>query len=202
MSIDAAFSPAIFPALRNSHQDAADTKIRASGHAAGYAAGLRAASEEVAARATRLEAEHEAALQKGREAVEQAVSRLGAATEALNSRTVPLLRDAQHAIAATAIDLAEMIIGRELGNEETSAQAAIRRALSGVDLAVVHSVRMNPADLALLGDTVLADAGVTFVPDVTLSRGDAITEFPNGYLDARVQTAFDRAKAAILEESP
>lgn len=202
MSIDAAFSPVIFPALRNSHQDAADTKIRASGHAAGYAAGLRAASEEVAARATRLEAEHEAALQKGREAVEQAVSLLGAATEALNSRTVPLLRDAQHAIAATAIDLTEAIIGRELGNEKASAQAAIRRALSVVDLAVVHSVRMNPADLALLGDTVLADAGVTFVPDITLSRGDAITEFPNGYLDARVQTAFDRAKAAILEESP
>ena len=202
MSIDSAFSPVTFPALRNRQQDAADTRSRASGHAAGYAAGLRAASDEVAARAARFKIEHDAAIQVGRQAVELAVSRFRAATDALNARTVPLLEDAQDAILSTAIDLAEAIIGRELGNEQASAQAAVRRALSGVNLAVVHSVRMNPADLALLGDTALVEAGVTFVPDATLSHGDAITEFPNGYLDARVRDAFNRAKAAILEQAP
>jgi len=58
---------------------------------------------------------------------------------------------------------------------------------------------MNPADLATLGPDVLAAAGVTFTPDATLARGDAMTQFPDGYLDARIGSALARVKAAIEE---
>src|SRR5690606_22049880 len=118
MSIDASFLPVQFPALRNKAQEDSDLRSRASGHSAGYAAGLRAAAADMAART----AEHEIALADaiaaGQARVDHAVTVLTAAAEALDRLTVPRLADAQDAIAATAIELAEAIIGRELESDD------------------------------------------------------------------------------------
>lgn len=200
MSIDAVFSPVSFPSLRSGRQDSVDMKARAQGHAAGYADGLRAAHEEVAAHMAALESVHAEAIEQGESAIAEAVALLTAATGALNARAVPLVTDAQDAMVAAALDLAEVVIGRELGDEESSARAALARALSDVDPALVNVVRLNPLDLALLKELDLASTGVAFSADPTLQRGDAVTEFANGYLDARVHSALTRARAALLGE--
>ncbi len=198
MSIDAAFSPVTFPSLKKDAPSSDELKSRASGHSAGYAAGLRAAADEVAAQEARRDAELAQALAEAEARISRAIAVLNAAAEALERRTIPTLAEAQDAIAATAVELAEAIIGRELSDGETSARSALHRALADVDPELVQVVRLNPEDLEILDWQGKLVKGVTFEADATLPRGDAVTEFEDGYLDARVASALTRARQAIL----
>lgn len=200
MSTESRFAGLTFPDLRTAGQDRSDEQARARGHAAGYTAGLRAAEAEVNARIVRLEREHAAMLREGQERLDRAVGLLGAAARALNERTLPLLSESEGALTRAALELTEAIIGYELGDGEKSARSALDRALRLADPALVRSVRMHPDDMAILDDGVRMGAGVDFIADESLARGDAITHFPDGYLDARIGTALARAKSALLEE--
>ncbi|WP_411698797.1 FliH/SctL family protein [Conyzicola sp.] len=199
MSSDTDFSTLSYPALRSAASDSRDDQARISGHAAGYAAGLREAEEQVAARIAALEAETAAALSHGRARVDHAIAVLNSAASALDLRTVPLLESAHTTLALGALQIAEAVIGSELGDAAVAARSALHRALDSVEVGLVRTVRLNPADLSTLGPDVLEATGVTFTADATLARGDAVTEFPDGYLDARIGTALARVKTAIEE---
>jgi flagellar assembly protein FliH len=81
-----------------------------------------------------------------------------------------------------------------------TARAAVARALAVTVPGDVVTVRLHPADLAQLDaatrDSVAAD--VSFVADATLARGDAEAELRIGQVDARLGTALDRARTALL----
>jgi flagellar assembly protein FliH len=201
MSSDA-FLALTIPRIGTSGSARLEEQVRAQGHAAGYTDGLRAAQVEIDRRMAQLEEQHHAALRAARDRTTTAVTVIQAAAKALNDRTVPLLAESHGALAAAAIELAEAILGYELGNEERAARAAIDRALEADHLEEVRTVRLHPDDLALLDDDIRRNAGVSFTADSSLSRGDAITEFPHGYLDARLSTALDRARVALLAENP
>ena len=193
------FFPMTFPSLpATAQQEQADADSRAAGHAAGYAAGLRAAGAELAGQKAALDAEHRAALLHDAARTDRAIVVLTAAALALDSRLLPVVSDAQDAIAASALDLAETIIGAELANSERSAKAALARALAAVDPATITTIRLNPLDLSVLDENVRAASAVSFTADASLARGDAIADLPLGYLDARITTAVARARAAIL----
>jgi flagellar assembly protein FliH len=195
----AGFSPVSFPSLPNPVSDQADADARAAGHAAGYAAGLRAAGAELAGQKAALDAEHRAAVLHEAARMDRAIAVLGAASAALDARMVPVLTDAQDAVAASALELAEAILGSELSDGERSARSAVIRVLSAVDPATIVTVRLNPLDLGVLDPSVLSAAAVSFTPDASIARGDAVADLPVGYLDARIATAVDRVRAAIFE---
>ncbi len=205
MSLD--FFPMTFPSLpATPQQDRADADSRAAGHAAGYAAGLRAAGAELAGQKAALDAEHRAALLHNTARTDRAVAVLTAAALALERRLLPVVTDAQDAIAVSALDLAETIIGAELTDGERSATAALGRALAVVDPMTITTIRLNPLDLgvldrAVLDGTVRAISGVSLTADASIARGDAIADLPLGFLDARIATAVARARAAILGDS-
>lgn len=81
-----------------------------------------------------------------------------------------------------------------------TARAAVARALAVTDPGDVVTVRLHPADLAQLDaatlDSVAAD--VAFVADASLARGDSEAELRVGQVDARLGTALDRARTALL----
>jgi len=81
-----------------------------------------------------------------------------------------------------------------------TARAAVARALAVTDPGDVVTVRLHPADLAQLDaatrDSVAAD--LAFVADASLARGDAEAERRVGQVDARLGTALDRARTALL----
>ena len=81
-----------------------------------------------------------------------------------------------------------------------TARAAVARALAVTEPGDVVTVRLHPADLAQLGpatlDSVAAD--VAFVADASLARGDAEAELRVGQVDARLGSALDRARTALL----
>ncbi|MDH6237277.1 FliH/SctL family protein [Cryobacterium sp. CG_9.6] len=200
-SSNADFSSLAFPRLQAGVAPI-NEQDRAAGHAAGYAAGLRAAAIAAAATAVEQAAEHAAVLRHTEARSDRALRLLGAAATALDERTVPLLREAEGTLVRTALDLAEAVLGVELSQGEISARRALERALGQGELTETHTVHMHPDDLAVLGLSTQNIPGVLFVADAALSRGDAVTKFADGFLDARIGTAFTRVKTAILETLP
>ncbi|WP_422934681.1 FliH/SctL family protein [Sinomonas sp. P47F7] len=189
---EASARPVVYPTLNPSGEAEGFTR----GHAAGYAAGLRRADAELAARRAELDAEHAEAVEHGRTQLRAAVALLEGAAFALAERTAPVLEEADAQLAAAAIALAEAVIGHELSDAPTGARAALARALSGRDADAVVAVRLNPADLALL-EPGAGPSRVALVPDPAVGRGDAVSVYPDGELDARIGSALVRARAAL-----
>lgn len=223
---DNEFSALVFPTLadagagesRGQGEDRAriERQWQARGHAAGYTEGLRAAAAAVDARVAGLEAEHAELMRAASEQHDRTLAGLNAAVRALDARTVPVLHDVEDTLLDAAIDLAEAIIGHTLADETTAVRAALGRTIADAPAGssaasrtinqtagrtathtASHTVRLNPHDLAALDVAAVAEAGVTLVADATLSRGDAVSEFPDGYLDARIGSALQRARAAL-----
>jgi flagellar assembly protein FliH len=188
----------------------------AAGYAAGYAAGAREAARAAEAEAARVQRERAEA--ESRRAAEHAdaLAVLARAARAAADRTAPVLASAEHALHAAALDLAAAVLGAELSDAPASAAAALARVRALDPAREVHTVRLHPRDLAVLraalagglpaaeapagGDvlTGLPDlTGVELVADPALAPGDAVGEFPDGYLDARLGAALDRARAAL-----
>ncbi|MHC6219506.1 FliH/SctL family protein [Arthrobacter sp. MMS24-S77] len=200
MSTEAELQRVVFPDVQPATRSLKEDRGYTQGHAAGYAAGIQAAALEQRRLREQLEAEHRAMLDAGRQAVAEAVRALEAAGAAARQYRGVALEEAQDVLAASAIDLAEAILGYELETGRNTARAALARALgvvSGVE--TVTAIRFHPADLAALSAVDVGNvAGVELKSDPALNPGDAIAEYPQGWLDARLSTALDRAKAALL----
>lgn len=201
------FRPAALPAPRRTADDVADERSRAAGYAAGWAAGARAAAASAAEQARSL-AEREALALEQREArLARALAVLERAAVASSTRTVPTLDSARRTLHEGALALAEAVLQRELRPGPDSARAVLDRALAVPAEVGVHTVRMNPEDLAevraLLADgKVQVPAQVELVADPRLEPGDVISQYPGGYLDGQVATALDRARTVLLEDQP
>jgi flagellar assembly protein FliH len=203
----------VFPAVEQSGLSESQDRGYVQGHAAGYAAGLRAAAAAQALLTRQLHAEHEAAMASGREAANQAVALLATAAAAFQQRFNLVLQDAETVLAASALDLAEAVLSYELDDGDRTARAALQRALSGGAATAgdsaggmvtggapeVAAVRLHPADIAVLAESGITQGiGVALVPDSSLARGDAMAQYPQGWLDARLGTALARARTALL----
>ncbi|GAB3568359.1 hypothetical protein GCM10027405_30020 [Arthrobacter alkaliphilus] len=200
MSTEAEFQRVVFPDIQPAERSRREDRGYTQGHAAGYADGIRAAAAEQRRLREQLDVEHRAMLDAGRLAVARSVRVLEEAAAASRQHRSNVLEEAQDVLAASAIELAEAILGYELKDGRNSARAAVARALATVtDVQTVTTVRLHPADLAAL-DTVDAGsmAGVELKADPTLNPGDAVAEYPQGWIDARLGAALDRAKAALL----
>ncbi|HXD27152.1 MAG TPA: FliH/SctL family protein [Arthrobacter sp.] len=192
--------PVVFSSLGTSAADSAAPEIssaRARGYASGYAAGRRAAEADVRAEREKLQRRHHAAEMALQRDLAAAVATLNGAAVALHRRMLPVLEDASQLLAESALDLAEAVLGTELLDTEHGARAALERALSGIEATTVHAVHLHPEDLANLPAGLDLDRRITLVADTRLKRGDAVTEFEDGYLDARIGEALARCRDAL-----
>jgi flagellar assembly protein FliH len=146
-----------------------------------------------------MEAEHSAALLHAQARTDRALALLGGAVEAVNAAVLPVVTDAQDALVEAAMDLAETIIGVELGDGDLSSRAALARALAATLPAGTVTVRMHPTDLSVI-DTGTLPAGVRLTADPSLARGDAVAEYEHGHLNATIGSALARARTALLGE--
>lgn len=160
----------------------------AAGQAAGWAEGHAEGMREYAQTAAHLTA---------------ALHRLEAAAAAVAEREATVLRSAEDAIAAAAVRLAAVIIGRELESATNPGVDAIARALALAPAAGEVTVRLHPDDhRAVLAatDGTTVDDRVHLVADPTLARGDALAEWGDTILDARIEPALERARRALAGE--
>ncbi|PYG01072.1 flagellar assembly protein FliH [Georgenia satyanarayanai] len=203
MSLEVTQGP-VFTPLHASRPEAASVAAGySSGYTAGWSAGARAAAQDAEEQRRRAAEELAVRAQQAATAAQEALSVLARAAEAARHRAAPVLSEAQGALTRAAVDLAETVLGAELGDGDASARSALRRALSVRDEGLVR-VRLNPEDLAHLTatlDSLPAElglpAGVELVADPALGRGDAVSELEEGYLDARVGAAVSRVRDAL-----
>jgi len=195
MSTEPAFSPLSFPALPGQRGDERDS-IR--GHAAGYAAGRKRAEAELDSLRESIRADAAAAAELSRERVGAALEALARAADDYRAREVPALASVDASLAAAAMELAEAIVGYELGSAGGSARAALEHATSD-DVPAGAVVRLSPQDIQVITAEGAAQPGLELVADFSLQPGDAIVELAHGTLDARVAGSLARAKAALAE---
>ncbi|MUK01427.1 hypothetical protein GM708_05495 [Vibrio cholerae] len=198
MSTDA-LVPVTFPRLGPTSGQDIDDVAFARGHAAGYAYGLSLARVELAERKVAADAEAEEARVRAEAVATRRLRALDAATRALEARTAPVLAEARGQILDIAFSTAEELIGHTLKDGQASARAAVARALQGTAGEEVRAVRLHPADLALLQADDVDRPGLVLVADTSLERGDAVTDLPQGSIDARLSTALGRVRAVLRD---
>ncbi|HEY8722013.1 hypothetical protein [Pengzhenrongella sp.] len=198
------FRPAALGGVLGARSEQATEEVRAAGWASGWAAGTRAATQAAANHRRMLDEAQQAAERTRSVQLDAALALLFRAADAVSARTVPVLADAFLALEEGALDLALALLGRELDDDDpdaaSRARAALARALGLPSEVGVHTVRLNPVDLRLLtglGLVASLPPGVQLVADASLRPGDAMSEFPDGYLDARIGTAVERARRAF-----
>ncbi|WP_051275029.1 FliH/SctL family protein [Cellulomonas sp. URHD0024] len=180
--------------------------VRDSAHAVGFAAGFAAGARESAAVAA-VEAAR-AATERAEQAATagallgQALDVLARAADAASARTALVLHDAEELLHTEAFELARAVLGVELSDHEQSARAALARVLSAPRSAEAVTVHLSPRDLETLDSIGVDDLpdGVRLVADPSLAPGDALAVHPDGYLDARIGAALERARAALAGE--
>ena len=194
------FRPSPLGGVLATRSDSDSDAARAAGWAAGWAAGSRAAAEAGALqRHTIDEAQRTAELVRSAR-TDAALTLLGRAAEAITRQLVPVLAQATATLDDGAVTLAQAVLGRELADSDDGGRLALARALSLPPDVEVQTVRVHPLDLqVLIGAGVMADlpAGIELVADRNLSPGDAVAEFPDGFIDARIGTAVERARRAL-----
>lgn len=198
MSPEPAFAPVSYPVLRDRDADAVAERARVRGHAEGYAAGRRAAEHDLALERARAADDATRREEEARRAFATALAALDAARAHVEALAVPALESVDASLTAAAIDLAEVVLARELSDRPDSVRDRLRRAVADLDPAEVVSVRLAPADLELLRSSG-ASAAHPLVADPTLTPGDVVVELADGMLDARIATALQRARVALAE---
>ena len=176
---------------------------RSAGFAAGFAAGAREAAAVAAVEASRVAAEHAAQDATTGALLGRALDVLARAAAAASARTAPVVAEAEELLHAGAFELARAVLGVELSDREQSARAALARALSRPRSAETVTVHLSLRDLDTLQSVGADDVpeGVLLVGDPSLAPGDALAVHPDGFLDARIGAALDRARAALAGES-
>lgn len=198
---NAEFVSFAYPAIGNAGADEQFESARRRGYSAGYAEGVRDAETEFRERVAELEDAANTDVARANARSRAAVSIMMSAADSLDNRTAPVLAEAERALVNAATELAEAVLGQELRHAPTSARSALARALNHPEISTAVSVRMNPGDLALIGEDIRGASGIAFISDPSLSHGDALTQFPIGLLDARIATALERARQELREDT-
>lgn len=188
------FAPLLFADLAAPAAGRADDPAVVRGHAAGYAAGLRAAEQELDALRAELRRESALAAEESGRRLESALSALAAAAGRLDAQTAPVLAEADRALVTSAVELAAAILDRE---PAPSSVAVLERALRIAGELEPRRIRLAPSDLAALA--AHDRRGLDLVADTAVPAGSAIVDLPQGEIDARIGAALDRARAALAE---
>jgi flagellar assembly protein FliH len=176
---------------------AAMAAARSRGYAAGYAEGRRAAAAEQERWLAEAEDARAAESAEAADRIAVLASALRTAAVELREATVPVLADAEGALTAAAFELAAAVVGVALEDRLDAARAAVARVQAAGAPGAVPVVRLHPDDLAALRTAGFAEDGMQLIADAALRRGDAVGELPNGWLDARIHAALQRAREAL-----
>ncbi|WP_432572509.1 FliH/SctL family protein, partial [Kineococcus sp. SYSU DK005] len=132
------------------------------------------------------------------------------AADALRAERQPTVAALADTVLELALDLAGAVLDREVSLMASPVHEAVRRALRPLDAQLPVTVRVHPDDLgALTGDgrseeglkdgDAGADAGrVSFLPDPTVTPGDAIARQGDTDVDAGLRASVARALEALV----
>ncbi len=187
----------LYPELEREKQPGASS-AQARGYGAGYAEGLRRAAAEHRAAEHRRDTELRESLAAADATTRRSAAAVAAAAAALRALTMPVIEDAEHALVEGALELAEAILQREVADGHVSAADTLRRVLASLPHDELATVRLNPVDAATVA--VDGEPSLTVVADESIAPGDAVAVLRDGWLDARIGAAVERAKTVLIGE--
>ena len=192
-------TPLAYPELVKDETPEVRERARVQGHAAGYAAGRKAATETLTTDRAALRAEADRALGVQIEGLRSALDAVRQAADELNAQTAMSLEGTEEAVLSAALEIAGMILGRAITEDhEGAAVAALRRALEAAGPAPVRVVRMHPDDLELVAMVGADESGLQLLADPRVARGDAMVDLPDGVVDASIASAVERVRRALV----
>jgi flagellar assembly protein FliH len=195
-------APALPPlaAFRDRAAEAAERseRFRDDGYAAGYQAGLDAATATI----EREIAEHRRAADR----LAHAAAALDAAAGEIRARDALALDDLAREAMSIGVEIATELVGRELRSTEQPVLDAIRRAVTLLPQRGTPVVRVHPDDLATATDALAAgirsrSAETEVVPDPTVERGGCVVDVGDCRIDAQISPAVDRLRATVRDEA-
>lgn len=192
-------TPLAYPELVKDETPEVRERARVQGHAAGYAAGRKAATETLGTDRAQLRAEADRALGEQIDGLRSALDAVRQAAAELNAQTMTSLEGTEEAVLAAAIEIAGMILGRAITEDhEGAAVAALRRALDAAGPAPIRIVRMHPDDLELVSMVGADEPGLQVIADHRVARGDAMVDLADGVVDASIASAVERVRRALV----
>jgi flagellar assembly protein FliH len=180
----------------------------AAAHAAGFAAGWAQGQQESAIHTEALHAqlrdEAHAAFAAQRQSATRAIAGIAAAADAFERAALPHATELEDLIMATAVGIAETLIGRELELSASPGADALARALALAPANRPVTVRVSPADHAALtaaGTATSAEVTggrtVTLIADPQVRSGDALAESDSTAIDARISASLERIRQVL-----
>lgn len=192
-------TPLAYPELVKDETPEVRERARVQGHAAGYAAGRKAATETLASDRAQLRAEADRALGVQVDGLRSALEAVNRAAGELNAQTALSLEGTEEAVLSAAIEIAGMILGRAIAEDhEGAAVAGLRRALEASGPMPIRMVRMHPEDLELVSMVAADEPGLQLIADRSVARGDAFVDLPDGIVDASIASAVERVRRALI----
>lgn len=188
---------------------------RAAGYADGWAAGLAEAREATGARLTAEAQASEAFIAQRNALRERAFDALFDAAQTFEHRAAPAAADIEDQIIGAAWAIASALVGQVLADESERGEIAVRRALALAPADEDVTIRVSPADFAVLAGndaaaTNVADMTdmtpirrerglrtVTIAADPSLADGDAIATSGATTVDARLSAALARVQEVL-----
>ncbi|MDR2151886.1 MAG: hypothetical protein LBO72_03610 [Helicobacteraceae bacterium] len=165
--------------------------------------------------AERLESEKNRSYDDGKRAGElEATNRLLGEVETKKAQLVEsivkldtaLKEFADHAVSiekeltSVAVEIANEVLTIEIGENSAKIAASLAASLlSGIKEALKISIKVNPADLAAVGEALKDDARIEIAPDRAVAAGGVIIRSDAGNIDAQLHSRFMAIKKSILE---
>lgn len=196
------------PRLVDPHLEKVVEEAKAEAREAGYADGHVAGFEDGRAEGLALMAKQQEALIEQdaqeraarRERLSELLRALEIAVSAALDYQAPRIEEMRDLIATMSVDVAEALVGHHLQVHECAAQDAVMRALTSIPRRASVTLRLNPADVALIADYTdgITDWEITrLIPDPAISRGDAAAEAQDLEVEASIADALTRVRAVL-----
>ncbi|MGI9625280.1 MAG: FliH/SctL family protein [Longimicrobiales bacterium] len=140
----------------------------------------------------------------GTEALRPALSAVAEASRQLEEARLGMLADLERNTAALAVGIARELVVSELEHSPEVVAELVREGVSAFSLDAPLTVRLSPADLALLvagGDSALSGSrDVKWEPDPRVGRGGCLVEGPGMIVDGRLDLALERVYRAVVRD--
>lgn len=113
------------------------------------------------------------------------------------------IREAEPQVARLAIEVASLILKREIGLDPAAAVSLVKDAIARVEDGTAVTVRVSPSSAAVLAPlcsdpgTNGRTASLRFEEDPALEPGDCVIETSRGMIDERIATQLERVATAF-----